>query len=256
MEYKCDISPKMVAVAKVLTEAFVGMNHCITDTRKNLIVEVPKKMCETVLATLKQLFPDVALIRKAYPMMEDLHDFILVKPLISESPIFDDNGVNVPELEKLLVDHYSDKEYDALTEDDIQKEFQRAFELYQVNTSRLLRYASRKGKKEEIQNRMERIDRQRVKTVHTIQDFFRNEPIERAWLFGSFSRMEERPDSDIDILVDLDNSVPMGLLQYAKMINKLEAQLGRKVDMVERRSIKPFAQDTINQDKVLVYERA
>ena len=75
-------------------------------------------------------------------------------------------------------------------------------------------------------------------------------------LFGSEARNEARPDSDIDILVDLDNSVPMGLLQYAKMINKLEAQLGRKVDMVERRSIKPFAQDTINQDKVLVYERA
>ena len=68
--------------------------------------------------------------------------------------------------------------------------------------------------------------------------------------------MEERADSDIDILVDLDKTVPMGLLQYAKMINELEALLGRRVDMVERRSLKPFAQESINQDKVLVYERA
>ena len=68
--------------------------------------------------------------------------------------------------------------------------------------------------------------------------------------------MEERPDSDIDILVDLDNSVSMGLLQYAKMINELEALLGRRVDMVERRSLKPFAKESINQDKELVYERA
>lgn len=256
MEYKCDISPKMITVADLLTDAFVGMNHCITDTGKNLIVEVPKKMCETVRATLKQQFPDVALIRNAYPMMEDLHDFILIKPLISEAPIFDDNGVSLPELEKLLVDHDSDKEYESLAEADIQKEFQRAFELYQVNTSRLLRYASRKGKKEEIQNRLEQIDNQRVKIVHTIQDFFRKEPIERAWLFGSFSRMEERSDSDIDILVDLDKTVPIGLLQYAKMINELETLLGRRVDMVERRSLKPFAQKSINQDKVLVYERA
>lgn len=256
MEYKCDISPKMITVADALTDAFVGMNHCITDTRKNLIVEVPKKMCETVLDTLKQKFLDVALIRNAYPMMEDLHDFILIKPLISEAPIFDNNGVNMPELEKLLVDHDSDKEYDSLTEADIQKEFQLAFELYKVNTSRLLRYASRKGKKEEIQRRMDLIDKQRVKTVRAIQDFFSQEPIERAWLFGSFSRMEERADSDIDILVDLDKTVPMGLLQYAKMINELEALLGRRVDMVERRSLKPFAQESINQDKVLVYERA
>ena len=246
----------MITVADLLTDAFVGMNHCITDTGKNLIVEVPKKMCETVRDTLKQQFTDVALIRNAYSMMEDLHDFILIKPLISEAPIFEDNGVSVPELEKLLVDHDSDKEYESLAEADIQKEFQRAFELYQVNTSRLLRYASRKGKKEEIQNRMDQIDRQRVMTVHTIQDFFRKKPIERAWLFGSFSRMEERSDSDIDILVDLDKTVPMGLLQYAKMINELEALLGRRVDMVERRSLKPFAQKSINQDKVLVYERA
>ena len=246
----------MKTVAAVLMETFDGMNHCITDTGKNLIVEVPKTMCETVRASLKQLFLDVALIRNAYPMIEDLHDFILIKPLVSEAPIFDENGVSVPELEKLLVDHDSDKEYDSLTEADIQKEFQRAFELYQVNISRLLRYASRKGKKEEIQNRMARINGQRIKTVHTIQDFFRKEPIERAWLFGSFSRMEEKSDSDIDILVDLDSSAPIGLLQYAKMINELEALLGRRVDMVERRSLKPFAQESVNQDKILIYERA
>ena len=68
--------------------------------------------------------------------------------------------------------------------------------------------------------------------------------------------MEERQDSDIDILVDLDPSVPIGLLQYAGMVNKLESLLGRKVDMVATGSIKPFAQESINKDKVLVYERA
>ena len=102
---------------------------------------------------------------------------------------------------------------------------------------------------------MERLDKERVRTVHTIQDFLRQEPIERAWLFGSFSRMEEKPESDIDILVDLDTSVPMGLIQYAGMINALESLLGRKVDMVTNGTVKPFAQESINRDKVLIYER-
>ena len=255
MDYKSHISPIMRAVSEVLMDSFVGMDHCITDTCKNIIVEVPKGMCDDVRTVLKRHFPDVALIRNAYPMMEDLHDFILVKPLISESPVFEDNGVSVPELEKLLVDRDSDKEYAALDDAEIQKEFQRAFELYPVNKSRLLRYAGRKGKKEEIQNRLARVDTQRVATIHSIQDYFRQEPVLRAWLFGSFSRMEEKPNSDIDILIDLDPSVSLGLLQYAAMINRLEDLLGRKVDLVATGTVKPFAQQTINRDKVLIYER-
>ena len=255
MEYNSIISPKMKAVSEALTDAFAGMNHCISDTGRNLIVEVPKNLCESVRAVLKRQFQDVALIRNAYPMIDDLHDFILVKPIISESPVFKSRGVCVPELEKLLVDHDADKEYAALTDTDIQAEFQRAFELYPVNTSRLLRYAGRKGKKDEIRGRVEKIDRNRVATVRAIQNFFRREPVVRAWIFGSFSRMEEGPGSDIDILIDLDTAVPIGLWRYAGMINDLETLLGRKVDLVASGSVKPFAQDSINRDKILVYER-
>lgn len=256
MLYKSDISPKMQAVSALLVDVFVGMDYCITDTRRNLIVEVPRNLCAEVRTALKRQFQDVALIKNAYSMIEDLHDFILVKPIISESPVYEESGVFVPFLEKLLVDQGADKEYAGISDTEIQKTFQRAFELYPVNTSRLLRYAARKGKKEEILQRVQRLDRERVSIVHAIQDFFQKEPVERAWLFGSFSRMEEKPDSDIDILVDLDRSVPVGLLQYAGMMNNLSDRIGRKVDLVESSTVKPFARESINQDKVLIYERA
>ena len=45
----------------------------------------------------------------------------------------------------------------------------------------------------------------------TIAEYFKTQPVLRAWLFGSFSRGEERPDSDVDILVALDRSKPIGL---------------------------------------------
>lgn len=256
MEYKSIITPKMREVANYLTDSFEGMNHCITDNGRNLVVEVPKNMCEQVRTSLKQQFEDVALIKNAYPMINDLHDFILIKPLVSEAPLRDDEGIMVPTLEKLLVDRDSDKEYASLADGIIQNEYQRAFELYPVNISRLLRYAGRKGEKEETLSRINRINQERVQIIQRIQDFFLKEPVKRAWVFGSFSRMEEKPDSDIDILVDLDRSVPMGLLKYAGMINELERILGRKVDLVAEGSIKPFAKDSINRDKVLIYERA
>lgn len=255
MEYRCAITEKMKAVSEVLFDDFVGMDNCITDTGRNLIVEVPKNKCEEVRSSLKQKFQDVALIKNAYLMIDDLHDFILVKPMITESPVIYTEGVSVPELEKLLVDQDSDKEYASLGDVSIQKEFQRAFELYPVNTSRLLRYAGRKGKKEEILNRVSRIDKERVDIVRNIQSFFTEAPVEKAWLFGSFSRMEENADSDIDILINLDRNVSLGLLDYARMVDSLENRLKRKVDLVEDRSVKPYASENINKEKVLIYER-
>ena len=256
MEYNVIISKEMRTVSDFLVASFEGMNHCISQVGTNLIVETPKSMCDAVKVALKQQFRDVALIKDAYSMIEDLHDFILVKPIISESPVFEQQGILMPDLEKTLVDHQSDKEFASRSDADLQKEFQRAFELYDINKSRLMRYAGRKGKKEEIEARLSRINSERVSIVRTIQQSLVSEPVERAWLFGSFSRGEETSSSDIDILVDLDPSAKIGLLYYAGMINRLENNLGRKVDLVANGSVKPFALDNINRDKILIYERA
>ena len=44
-----------------------------------------------------------------------------------------------------------------------------------------------------------------------IADYFKTQPVLKAWLFGSFARGEETPTSDVDILVVLDHSQPIGL---------------------------------------------
>jgi len=56
---------------------------------------------------------------------------------------------------------------------------------------------------------------------------------------GLFSVSVDTVESDIDILINLDRSVPFGLLDFARMVNSLEDRLKRKVDLVEDRSIKP-----------------
>ena len=92
--------------------------------------------------------------------------------------------------------------------------------------------------------------------IPRMQRFFAAQPVNRAYLFGSFSRGEEKPDSDVDIMVDLDKSKPIGLFQYVTMKLELQDLLQREVDLVERNELLPFAQKSANRDKLLIYERA
>ena len=59
----------------------------------------------------------------------------------------------------------------------------------------------------------------------------------------------------MDILVDLDKSRPMGLFQYVTMKLDLQELLHREVDLVESGELLPFAQESANHDKFLIYER-
>lgn len=239
-----------------MIDSFVGMNHCISTLGSNIILEVPKADCARVVETLKRDYRDVALIRNAYLMIPDLHDFILVKPLITESPLGLCEGISVPDLEKSLVDLASDREYAGLEESEIQGTLQDAFERYPVNTSKLLRYAGRKGKATEMKERIALLNKERMTLVRAIQHYFTSTPIEKAWLFGSFARREERPDSDIDILVSLDDNTRLGLLAFSNLSVELERITGRSIDLVVDKTLKSFAVDSVNKEKKLIYERA
>ena len=87
-----------------------------------------------------------------------------------------------------------------------------------------------------------------------IAEYFKTQPVLKAWIFGSYSRGEQRPDSDVDILVALDYSQPIGL-RFFGMYEDLKTLLGRDVDLVSERTLASFAQESVNRDKRLVYER-
>lgn len=89
-----------------------------------------------------------------------------------------------------------------------------------------------------------------------ISNYLATQPVLKAWVFGSFARGEERPDSDIDLLVTFDRkNAKVGLLKYASMILDLEKILGKEVDLVEEGALLPFAERTADIDKKLIYER-
>lgn len=67
-------------------------------------------------------------------------------------------------------------------------------------------------------------------------------------LFGSVARGEATEESDIDLLVEF--SQPIGLLQFVELKRLLQEFLGRPVDLVTPKSLKPQLRDRILKEAI------
>ena len=91
--------------------------------------------------------------------------------------------------------------------------------------------------------------------IRRVRDYLDTQPVLKAWVFGSYSRGEQTPSSDVDIIVVFDDKANVSLLGYVRIQYGLEKIFGRKVDLVEDGSLLPFALESANRDKKLIYER-
>ena len=91
--------------------------------------------------------------------------------------------------------------------------------------------------------------------INKLQGFFPAYPVEKAWIFGSYARGEETRKSDLDVLVRFDKNATITLIDYAKIMNNLSDLLHKKVDLVQEGTLYKFAQESVENDKILVYER-
>jgi hypothetical protein len=88
-----------------------------------------------------------------------------------------------------------------------------------------------------------------------IADYFRTQPVLKAWLFGSYARGEETPQSDVDILFIPDKSQHFSLFTMGGMYEDLKELLGKEVDLITEGGLMPFARESADRDKILIYER-
>ena len=91
--------------------------------------------------------------------------------------------------------------------------------------------------------------------INKLQVFFPAYPIEKAWVFGSYARGEESRRSDIDIMVRFERNATITLIDYARIMNDLSDFLHKKVDLVQEGTLYNFAKESVEQEKILVYER-
>lgn len=79
------------------------------------------------------------------------------------------------------------------------------------------------------------------------------EAIHSAWIYGSFSRGDDSPESDIDVAIKADEK--FSYFDLAEVKFQLEKQVNRKIDIGFFDTFKPYILDYVKPDLKLIYER-
>ena len=92
-----------------------------------------------------------------------------------------------------------------------------------------------------------------VAALKALEPELRARGISAAAVFGSVVRDLARPDSDVDVLVDVDPTRTFDLYDLVGVKNLLADRLGRTVDVVEREALKPRIRDSVLSEAETVF---
>jgi hypothetical protein len=121
------------------------------------------------------------------------------------------------------------------------------------NASEVIRAALRLMVERETGSRPAPKKSEVVATLKALESDLRQRGIASAAVFGSVVRGEARPDSDVDVLVDVDPAAQFDLLDLVGVKNLLADRLGRTVDVVERGGLKPRIRDSVLAEAETVF---
>lgn len=164
--YVPEISTIIRSIFKKLKKEFPFAKFCVWDTlminefmqhqpnRNMILVETDKEITNSAFYFLREIKKSVfveptADILEKYVVNEK--EIVVVKPMVSEAPIQHVNDVETATIEKMLVDIFSDDIiFSAQQGVEMRTIFKNAFDKYTINQSKMLRYADRRRKKDEI----------------------------------------------------------------------------------------------------------
>ncbi len=166
-----NISSSLKRIYNRINREFPYLQVCVWDSRwfnefmlhqifkYYLVIEVEKDAAESVFNSLtdfsKKVFlnPNDDMFNR---YISNFNEVIIVKSIISEAPIVEKETVKVATLEKLLIDCLVDKGLFAAQQNEIDFIYESAFKKYNLNISKMKRYATRRNQVEKFKNLLDR----------------------------------------------------------------------------------------------------
>jgi hypothetical protein len=165
--YKAEVDNKSKELFLKLSRHFDELKACVWSTRllnefmlhipgkSSIILEIENEAIDNVFyflkdANIKNLFLQPT-GKEIDFYINDIDSPIVIKSLVTKSPLQKQNKVSIPTLEKILVDIYVEKQlFNTFQGSELSYIFNSAYNKYEINFSRLLSYAKRRGKEKEI----------------------------------------------------------------------------------------------------------
>ncbi len=165
--FRPDVDKKLKDIYTLVEQQYPSLKKAIWSTKWVMefmlhlpgrywtIMEVEKDSVESVFYFLKDnRYREVFLKpegREIDMYVSESSQAIIVSPLITLSPLQKIKKISIPRLEKILLDIYADRElFNVFQGSELSIIFNNAYNKYQINFSKLMSYAKRRGKEEEL----------------------------------------------------------------------------------------------------------
>jgi hypothetical protein len=92
-----------------------------------------------------------------------------------------------------------------------------------------------------------------LQTLRRSEKALRARGVQRAALFGSVARGDNRPDSDIDIMIEIDPEAHITVFDYVDLKEYIAGLFDEPVDVVSREGLKPYVRPAATADAIYAF---
>ncbi len=92
-----------------------------------------------------------------------------------------------------------------------------------------------------------------IDRLNALGPTLRAEGLSALYLFGSAARDDAHPDSDIDLLFEVESGRKFSLIDQAQLQIMLSEELGRNIDFIERAGLRPSVRKRVESEMVRIF---